>query len=452
MFDSTFRSRVPASIQKFIRPHAPQHSARSSESSVWQARDWQAGARASRWPTAIVSFAIFTVTVWGIAATAYLIMRSDQVAEGVQQRAAMQSAYEERISRLRSEVDAINSRLMLDQDSFDAKLEALRQRQTVLERRQGELAKLLDGVRHPAFAAISGMMAAEATGILPANANNAKTLREIHRDFSAQGGPVRPAADKAAASNPADHALLRLLQSQDRVEASQQATLDGLEAGATALAATVEMTVADLGFDPKAFAFQPISSAPTVAAAAAVGGPFVPVPLSGPNAGSPFERQVGRVRARIARSIDLYEGLVALPLRAPLGDDRDISSGFGTRRDPFLGSLAMHTGIDIRADRGTPVRAAADGVVTVAGPYAGYGKMVEIEHRNGVSTRYGHLSAIDVAEGMRVKAGDTVGEVGSTGRSTGPHLHYETRVNGEPVDPGRFLKAGDRFAAALAAE
>ncbi|WEF53117.1 M23 family metallopeptidase [[Pseudomonas] carboxydohydrogena] len=106
----------------------------------------------------------------------------------------------------------------------------------------------------------------------------------------------------------------------------------------------------------------------------------------------------------------------------------------------------MHTGLDFRASTGDPVRATADGKVTSAGWSGGYGRMVEIDHGNGLATRYGHLSQIDVKVGDVVKIGEVVGEVGSTGRSTGPHLHYETRINGEAVDPQRFLRAGARFA------
>ena len=108
----------------------------------------------------------------------------------------------------------------------------------------------------------------------------------------------------------------------------------------------------------------------------------------------------------------------------------------------------MHTGLDIRADIGDPARGkTAAGVVTVAGVNGGYGRMVEVDHGNGLATRYGHLSAIDVKVGEPVKIGQIVGQVGWTGRSTGPHLHYETRVDGEPVDPQKFLRAGVRLSA-----
>jgi murein DD-endopeptidase MepM/ murein hydrolase activator NlpD len=113
--------------------------------------------------------------------------------------------------------------------------------------------------------------------------------------------------------------------------------------------------------------------------------------------------------------------------------------------DPFLRSPAMHTGIDFRASYGDPVRATAAGTVVSAGWSGGYGKMVEIDHGNGLITRYGHLSAIDVEEGQSIRTGQTVGRVGSTGRSTGPHLHYETRVDGEAVDPQKFLRAALRI-------
>ena len=122
-----------------------------------------------------------------------------------------------------------------------------------------------------------------------------------------------------------------------------------------------------------------------------------------------------------------------------------MSSPFGMRMDPFLKGPAIHTGIDLRGDTGEPVRATANGRVTVASWQGGYGNMVEIDHGNGLSTRYGHLSQIDVKVGHHVRIGQTIGKIGSTGRSTGPHLHYETRINDEAVDPQRFLRAGLRL-------
>jgi murein DD-endopeptidase MepM/ murein hydrolase activator NlpD len=115
------------------------------------------------------------------------------------------------------------------------------------------------------------------------------------------------------------------------------------------------------------------------------------------------------------------------------------------RMDPFLGRPAVHTGIDLRGETGEPVRATATGHVTIAGREGGYGNMVEINHGNGLATRYGHLSQINVKIGQVVRIGEVVGRIGSTGRSTGPHLHYETRINGDAVDPQKFLRAGLRL-------
>jgi murein DD-endopeptidase MepM/ murein hydrolase activator NlpD len=121
---------------------------------------------------------------------------------------------------------------------------------------------------------------------------------------------------------------------------------------------------------------------------------------------------------------------------------RAITSRFGNRMDPFLGRPALHTGIDFRAETGADVKSTGAGKVTVAENSGGYGNMVEIDHGQGVSTRFGHLSAILVKAGDRVEAGDVIGRAGSTGRSTGPHVHYEVRRNDTPVDPMRFLIAG----------
>ena len=131
-----------------------------------------------------------------------------------------------------------------------------------------------------------------------------------------------------------------------------------------------------------------------------------------------------------------------LPLKRPLQGEMETTSGFGYRIDPFTRSMALHTGLDFRDEYGAPVRATAPGKVVTAEWSGGYGRMVEIDHGNGITTRYGHLSKILVKEGDVVDAGDLIALSGSTGRSTGPHLHYEVRRNGNAVDPMRFLNAG----------
>ena len=116
-----------------------------------------------------------------------------------------------------------------------------------------------------------------------------------------------------------------------------------------------------------------------------------------------------------------------------------LSSGFGTRLDPFTGAQDFHTGIDISADHGEPVRAAADGTVVTARAAGNYGNLVVLDHGFGIATRYGHLSTFAVAEGQQIEKGAVLGYVGSTGRSTNPHLHYELLLNGRPANPLRLL-------------
>lgn len=114
-------------------------------------------------------------------------------------------------------------------------------------------------------------------------------------------------------------------------------------------------------------------------------------------------------------------------------------SSFGHRTDPFSGEGAFHTGIDLAAPVGTPVRATADGIVTMAEWYSGYGKLIVIDHGNGLSTYYAHLSQIDVVAGQEVRRGSIIGLSGATGRVTSPHLHYEVRRGGNPINPYAFL-------------
>ncbi|WP_341502936.1 M23 family metallopeptidase [Gallaecimonas sp. GXIMD4217] len=126
------------------------------------------------------------------------------------------------------------------------------------------------------------------------------------------------------------------------------------------------------------------------------------------------------------------------PTASPLPEGRQ-ASAFGYRQDPFNGRRRFHAGLDLAADQGTPVLASASGVVTYAGRYKGYGLLVELEHGDGVTTRYGHNSGLEVKAGERVEKGQIIARVGSSGRATGPHVHFEVRHQGKPQDPKHFV-------------
>ncbi|WP_240334341.1 M23 family metallopeptidase [Sphingobium estronivorans] len=128
----------------------------------------------------------------------------------------------------------------------------------------------------------------------------------------------------------------------------------------------------------------------------------------------------------------------SLPSGLPVAA-RSLTSDFGMRAHPLLGGFRPHLGVDLAAPAGSPITAMSDGQVSWSGWRGGYGLFVALDHGNGVQTRYGHMSRINVAPGQRVHKGDTIGYVGSTGLSTGPHLHYEMRVNGQAVNPRPLL-------------
>ena len=138
---------------------------------------------------------------------------------------------------------------------------------------------------------------------------------------------------------------------------------------------------------------------------------------------------------------------IAIPSVQPV-DRLSFTSNFGIRSDPFRGTARMHAGVDIPGPVGTPIYATADGTVERAARAGGYGNMVELDHGKGIATRYGHMSRILVEAGTRVQRGQLIGLMGSTGRSTGSHLHYEVRIDGHAVNPAPFLTTGDYLLAA----
>ena len=182
------------------------------------------------------------------------------------------------------------------------------------------------------------------------------------------------------------------------------------------------------------------------------GGAFVPAPLGAEE----LQREIDR----LSRDVDLRTDELAMlesrfleqrvrgrlmPTTLPV-KEAFLGSPFGHRSDPILGLRAMHQGIDFNAESGTPVVAAADGMVRSAAYQSDFGNMIEIDHGDGLTTHYAHLSRMSVKPGSLVKRGESIGAVGSTGRSTGSHLHFEVRMLGVAQNPAHFLKQGDEFA------
>ena len=409
----------------------------------------------------LLSLAGLLIVLYG-AGTGYLLFKDDLLRATLSSQARMQYAYEDRIAQLRAQVDRVASRQLVDQDTVESKLHELISRQVQLESRQAQIARLADdaaqiGIKpaEPRTAAPTRQPDPTPTGSVvpfrtfPSNAPQPgfalpkgkpqpegvtrapEPLDELRLDKVSLLGPP---ADRRRLPNTLDEA-----QATARLLAARQiAVLRDIEQAASASARRFRTVLDQTGLNPDRFA-----KALTVPAAPApaIGGPLVPI--TNPEAAA-FEKSLLAARTHLLTS-DRYSRVVrTLPLRRPLSKDYETTSGFGPRVDPFTRGLAMHTGLDFRAATGTPIRATADGKVTEAGWNGGYGRMVEIDHGFGITTRYAHMSAMEVAAGDTIKRGQVIGYVGSSGRSTGPHLHYEVRIDEDAADPATFLRAGEK--------
>lgn len=177
-----------------------------------------------------------------------------------------------------------------------------------------------------------------------------------------------------------------------------------------------------------------------------MGGPFIPINFttSGPKGTGayPFEQRIYEVEARLREAQDYERAMRSLPLGLPVQGAYRETSGFGYRADPFTRRATFHEGTDLAAFTGAPIIAPAAGRVIHAGAKGAYGRTVEIDHGAGFKTRYGHMNSISVRVGQEVTISQKIGTMGSTGRSTGPHLHYEIYFRGKSYDPLKFLRAG----------
>jgi len=375
----------------------------------------------------VVVGTLVVMAVWSITTATYFAFREDVLTRLIARQAEMQFGYEDRIAELRGRIDRISGRQLIDQEQYEQKLEQILRRQSALEARAGAM----NGVN-------------EATGSIKQPGRALPLKPSLLNDKGAflmpldRGAPIDPRTSiLAKGTGGIGGALARLQASLDRVEQRQSATLTSMAETYDSKARRIRGVLADLGVD--------LGRGASVEGG--VGGPFVPVVLNKEALG--FERQLHRIKSARAMVARLTHAISSIPLRKPVDGDIDPASGFGVRMDPFTSSPAMHTGLDLHGETGDPVRATADGKVTSAGWSGGYGRVIDIDHGNGMSTRYGHLSAIDVRVGQSIRTGQIIGRIGSTGRSTGPHLHYETRVRGGAVDPQKFLRAGQKLDANL---
>ena len=234
---------------------------------------------------------------------------------------------------------------------------------------------------------------------------------------------VSPAADKLAADVVAPLKQIERRQLGMAVKARQAA-----EQRYAAAAAHVR----SLGLTPERFAPQVV----------AMGGPFEAADSAEAEADLRADMQFRSLFMTWKKLDSLEQGVIAIPSAFPV-EHLAFTSNYGVRSDPFRGTAAMHAGVDIPGPVGTPIYATADGIIDRAERAGGYGNMVEINHGKGIQTRYGHLSKILVAPFTRVHRGQLIALMGSTGRSTGPHLHYEVRIDGHAVNPVPFLQTAD---------
>jgi murein DD-endopeptidase MepM/ murein hydrolase activator NlpD len=312
--------------------------------------------------------------------------------------------FEERIAQLRLEVDRLQSRQYARAGDLNVQLQDLIGQQEQLAEQQDYIRALAGKARE------LGLDTAEADQ--PAATVKTSALTP---PLAGTPDPINTVAEQIAAMRADAFSALTMLS--DTADRSTR---------------TIVTELGKIGFSPD-----------LVDPDSGIGGPFLP-PLS-----NNFARDQINAAASVTTAFDRFatarEAARGAPIFSPLTGKLSISSAYGNRRDPFRGSAAFHSGLDIRAPRGKPVTAAGAGEVIYAGWNGGYGKFVAIKHANGVVTRYAHMSKVLVTVGQMVNEGDPVGAVGSTGRSTGPHLHFEIRVNDKTTDPNAFIATGRRL-------
>lgn len=360
-------------------------------------------------------FATNVVTLIG------LLMSPDIAALVNGQNAAALSAYQDRIAQLRLDVDRLHSRQYAQTGDINLQLQELAQQQEVLTEQHQYVKALADKAAELGITPVAALPADNKT---PAPAVPLATPAGTGSDTLSTSDAGAAAIEKAG------HQVREMMD-------ESRTALASISAAATTSTDQILDSLKQVGIKP---------DLPDAASDGdeGVGGPFIPAEDS-PEAGSMVD-DANAVLSALARFKDARTAIAMAPVHVPVTGPERVSSGFGNRTDPFTGRQAFHPGIDFPWPTGTTVMAAGHGKVIFVGQINGYGNVIDIDHGGGIVTRYGHLSAFLVDQGVTVDTGTPIARVGSTGRSTGPHLHFEVRRNDSPVDPTFYLAVGKRLA------
>jgi murein DD-endopeptidase MepM/ murein hydrolase activator NlpD len=379
------------------------------------------GGRGGRGAVLVAWIACAVALAWAAGATWLVLDGRRTVAALADERGELRRSYDEKIKALTRRLVGVASSQIIEQDGLEGRMADLITRQVELEARQGVVGGLADEAR----------AALKPGGLHPAppGRSDATPERKPGRDASGLTEPLA-AVGRLFAQLPKREQLAHLQHAMDRLDAAQTNAVDEVLTSAQSRAGLLRAAVREFGLEPPRAERSPARRLFGLPARA------------GTEPTDQFAASVQAAKRALDEMASLIPKVEPVPYRFPLFGQTSLSSNFGVRTDPFTGAQKMHAGMDFRAPTGTPVHAAAAGRVVTAGTASGYGNLVEIAHVNGLATRYGHLSEIDVKTGETVAAGALIGLVGSTGRSTGPHLHYETRIAGVANDPVRFLRVG----------
>ena len=387
---------------------------------------------------------IATFAIAYLGATGYLMFRDDILNASHTRQVRLQNTYEDQMASLRIEIDRIASRQMLDQKSVESKIERLLGLRASLDERKRSVDSL---VKTASAAGISVQASAPAPRPHPTRPTGQASIVDISTvgsvNIASAYGQTRHGSEAETAISThltdLDPSSLDLNQIERNLETEEITQVHQLRL----VAKKTDDKAKSIASVLRSLGAQASSKLPNTVDA--IGGPFEEAAQVD---SVTFKSSIVALEENLTFLNKLKKRIKRFPLAKPLANGK-ISSRFGRRVDPFLRRYANHSGMDFKAATGTPVIATGPGKVIKASWQGGYGRLVEIQHTGGITTRYAHLSRIHVKVGDYVSTGKRIGRVGSTGRSTGPHLHYETRVSNRAVDPNRFIKAGKRVSKSL---